>query len=64
MKKIVAMNLYREFMMTVNLSNKLFVVPNHEGYYRAYIGKGNNGNLIKSLLKTRSWWSIRNRGEI
>ena len=51
-------------MMTVNLSNKLFVVPNHEGYYRAYIGKGNNGNLIKSLLKTRSWWSIRNRGEI
>lgn len=26
--------------------------------YKAWIGEGNNGNLIKSLLKRRFWWTI------
>jgi hypothetical protein len=25
---------------------------------RAYIGKGNNSNLVKSLIKRRFWWEI------
>ena len=29
-----------------------------EKKYKAWIGLGNNGNLIKSLLKRRFWWSI------
>lgn len=48
--------------MGINLSNKLIVVPANEILYKAYICKGNNGTLVKSILKTRPWWSIRNRG--
>ena len=35
-----------------------------EGQYKAFIGKGNNGLLIKSILKTRPWWSIRTAQDI
>lgn len=26
--------------------------------YKAWVGGGNNGNLIKSLLKRRFWWNV------
>lgn len=26
--------------------------------YKAWIGSGNNGNLIKGLIKRRFWWHI------
>jgi hypothetical protein len=26
--------------------------------YKAWIGGGNNGNLIKGLLKRRFWWNV------
>ena len=26
--------------------------------YKAWVGSGNNGNLIKSLLKRRFWWHV------
>jgi hypothetical protein len=26
--------------------------------YKAWVGSGNNGNLIKSLLKRRFWWNV------
>ena len=28
-----------------------------EAKYRFYVGKGNNSNLIKSIMKQRWWWS-------
>ena len=42
----------------------MVVHPPQEMLYKAYICKGNNGSLIKNLIKSRPWWSIRNRGEI
>ena len=32
------------------------VKPISLGYYRAYIGPGNNCNLIKKILKERGYW--------
>jgi hypothetical protein len=26
--------------------------------YKAWIGNGNNGNLLKALIKRRYWWQI------
>ena len=26
--------------------------------YKAYVGPGNNGKLIKSLIKRRFWWVL------
>lgn len=31
-----------------------------EGKYRFYVGKGNNSNLIKSIMKQRWWWTETN----
>ena len=44
----------------MNASNNIFVnIPNKSGFiYKAYIGKGNNGNLIRNIIKSRWWWSI------
>lgn len=36
----------------------LEVVPIVAGYYRVYIGEGNNGQLIGKLLKNRGFWII------
>lgn len=48
---------YKEFNLLVNLSNKLSVTPS-EQTYKAYICKGNNGVLVKNILKTRPWWIL------
>jgi hypothetical protein len=63
-KRMVAALQYREFQFAVGLSNRVVSIPQPEVLYKAYICKGNNGLLIKSLLKSRPWWSIRTRGEI
>ena len=34
-----------------------------ETTYRAFIGFGNNSNLIKSILKRRYWWTIVDKSE-
>jgi len=31
--------------------------------YKAFIGKGNNGNLLKNALKSRYWWTIVDTNE-
>jgi hypothetical protein len=41
----------------VNASNYISV-RNRDTVFRAYVGKGNNGVLIKELLKKRWWWHI------
>lgn len=35
------------------------MIPEPEAQYKAFVGKGNNGLLIKSILKSRPWWCIR-----
>lgn len=32
--------------------------------YKAYICKGNNGVLVKGLLKSRPWWSVVSLAEV
>lgn len=39
------------------------IYPQPELQYRAYICKGNNGLLVKSILKSRPWWSLRSSNE-
>ena len=48
----------------VSLTNKTFIYPQQDLQYKAYICKGNNGLLMKSILKTRPWWSIRGYNEV
>lgn len=35
------------------------MIPEPEAQYKAFVGKGNNGLLIKSIIKSRPWWCIR-----
>lgn len=50
--------------MTVSLSNQLLVQPEEEGLYRAFVCKGNNGLLVRSILKNRPWWSFKAAADI
>lgn len=58
---------YTEFIWKVNFSHNIFVdtsltFTGEEGQkykkLKAYIGPGNNGSMIKSLIRRRFWWSI------
>jgi len=51
-------SLMNEFMFTINLSNGLVVNNKREATYRAFIDKGNNGMLLKSVVKRRWWWHL------
>ena len=48
----------RTFYSILNLANGLFVQepPGSGIAYRAFIGKGNNGAMVKALIKSRWWW--------
>jgi hypothetical protein len=63
-KKMVNLLQYRELLLTVNLTNQLLVFPEEEVLYKAFICKGNNGLLVKSIVKTRPWWSFRTSSEM
>ncbi len=63
-KKSSYFNKFREFQLVVSLSNKILIYPQQDLQYKAYICKGNNGLLMKSILKTRPWWSIRGYNEV
>ncbi|CAD8157486.1 unnamed protein product [Paramecium pentaurelia] len=47
----------RTYYNSINISNNLYVQPMINSY-KAYIGKGNNGQLVQWILKRRWWWSI------
>ncbi|CAD8156726.1 unnamed protein product [Paramecium pentaurelia] len=47
----------RTYYNSINLSNNLYIQPTINSY-KAYIGKGNNGQLVQWILKRRWWWSI------
>lgn len=55
---------YREFLLTITLSNRLIIFPEEEIQYKAYVGKGNNGLLVKSIIKTRPWWTFRTSNDL
>jgi tubulin--tyrosine ligase len=42
----------------VNLSNGLAINNKKEITFKAYIDKGNNGLLLKSVVKRRWWWHL------
>ena len=55
---------YHDFLWKVNYSNGLYVKPTEEEtMYKAFIGKGNNSNLIRNILRRRFWWNIVDRNE-
>ena len=64
MKKNAVILQWHQFQLAVSLTNKVLLLPPSEGLYKAYICKGNNGLLVKALVKSRPWWSIRGRGEM
>jgi hypothetical protein len=49
-----------EFRELVNTSNHVSV-SNSETVFRAYVEKGNNGILVKELLKKRWWWHLEEK---
>lgn len=51
-----------EFRQVVNASNYVSV-KNKDFVFRAYVEKGNNGVLVKELLKKRYWWHLVDQPE-
>jgi hypothetical protein len=52
-------NKFREFLFVLNFSNKLYRSLEVEKYVnplKYFVGKGNNSNLIRSLMKKRFWF--------
>lgn len=50
---------YVDFIWKINYANGLFVKSTPEDtIYKAYVGPGNNSNMVKSILKRRFWWNI------
>lgn len=58
---------YRDFIFKVNFAHNRFdplILKDDLNYhksdykFKAYVGKGNNSLLIRSLLKRRFWWSF------
>lgn len=59
-----SMMVLREFQLTVCLTNRVAVHPQADVQYRAFVCKGNNGLLVKSILKTRPWWTLRTYSDV
>lgn len=51
-KNMLSHNIY------VNLDLKCDDIANRPKKWKAYIAAGNNGAMIKGLIKRRFWWSI------
>ena len=50
---------YREFLFVLNYSNHLYQELDFDKYqttFKYFVGRGNNANLIKSLMKKRFWF--------
>ena len=53
---------YHDLLWKINYANGLYVrATGSETTYKAYIGPGNNSNLIKSILRRRYWWIITDK---
>lgn len=59
---------YRELIFKVNIAHGIYAETEkdlnieyafkNEMRYKAWVGSGNNGNLIKGLIKRRFWWTL------
>lgn len=49
---------YWDFCLFVSLLNNLGTLPTPTANYKAFVGKGNNSILIKTMIKNRFWWNI------
>ena len=47
-----------EFYTLINQSNKLTDISEQSKTFKAYISLGNNGSLVRSILKKWPWWSL------
>jgi len=45
-------------MNLINISNRLGEITEQNKTFKAYISLGNNGALVKSVLKKWSWWQV------
>ena len=57
---------YLEFLYKVNFSNNIYVDLSLSGpikQYRVKIGRGNNRQLVSSILKRRFWFEVTNSNE-
>jgi len=53
------LNKYKEFLFMLNMSNSMYINMDIERYdknYKYFVGRGNNRNMIKSLMKKRFWF--------
>ena len=50
---------YKDFIWKVAFSNGILLqsIP-EESKFKVYVGRGNNSQLVRSLLKRRGWWSF------
>ena len=56
--------IYHDFLWKINYSNGMYIrASDQETTYRAFVGFGNNSNLIKSILKRRYWWTLVDKPE-
>lgn len=52
-------NKFREFLFVLNFSNRTYRPLDLEKYsqpLKYFVGRGNNSNLIRSLMKKRFWF--------
>ena len=52
-------NKYRDFLFMINFSNHIYKnldIEKHEKPFKFFVGRGNNKNLIKSVMKKRFWF--------
>jgi hypothetical protein len=55
---------YHDFLWKLNYANGLYIrASDQETTYRAFVGFGNNSNLIKSILRRRYWWVLVDKTE-
>jgi hypothetical protein len=48
------MKLAHNIFDPVVVSDQIF--KNNDNKYKFFVGKGNNGQLVKALMKRRFWW--------
>lgn len=55
---------YKDFIWKVAFSNGLLLNPVPEDTkLKVYVGRGNNSQLVRSLIRRRNWWVFTERWE-
>lgn len=55
---------FREFIFLIKMVHNIFepvvisdqILKNNDNKYKYFVGKGNNRQLVKTLMKRRFWW--------